>query len=71
IGSVLSDLSAPLPYYRFNVLLAKAMEMAAELRTLGSALLAALEKRDAEHLSNLRTAHEAELLSLTKQLKQQ
>ncbi|MER9203435.1 neuraminidase-like domain-containing protein [Mesorhizobium sp. M0933] len=71
IGSVLSDLSAPLPYYRFNVLLAKALEMAAELRTLGSALLAALEKRDAEHLSNLRTAHEAELLSLTKQLKQQ
>jgi hypothetical protein len=71
LSSVLSDLSAPLPYYRFGTLLAKALEMTAELRGLGSALLAALEKRDAEHLANLRTAHEAELLSLVKQVKQQ
>jgi hypothetical protein len=71
LSSVLSDLSAPLPYYRFNTLLTKALEMAGELRALGNALLAALEKRDAEHLTNLRTAHEAELLSLVKQVKRQ
>jgi hypothetical protein len=71
LSSVLNDLSAPLPYYRFSTLLAKALEMTAELRSLGSALLAALEKRDAEHLANLRASHETELLSLVKQAKQQ
>lgn len=71
LSSVLSDLSAPLPYYRFNTLLAKSLEMTAELRSLGGALLAALEKRDAEHLSNLRASNESELLSLVKQVKQQ
>ena len=45
--------------------------MTAELRSLGAALLAALEKRDAEHLANLRASHETELLSLVKQVKQQ
>lgn len=71
LGSVLSDLSAPLPYYRFNTLLGKALELTGELRSLGAALLAALEKRDAEHLANLRASHETELLSLVKQVKQQ
>ncbi|WAK02308.1 neuraminidase-like domain-containing protein [Methylobacter sp. YRD-M1] len=71
LNSVLNDLSAPLPYYRFSTLLGKALEMTAELRSLGAALLAALEKRDAEHLANLRASHETELLSLVKQVKQQ
>jgi hypothetical protein len=71
LSSVLSDLSAPLPYYRFSTLLGKALELTAELRSLGAALLAALEKRDAEHLANLRASHETELLSLVKQVKQQ
>ena len=71
LNSVLNDLSAPLPYYRFNTLLGKALELTGELRSLGSGLLAALEKRDAEHLANLRVSHETELLSLVKQVKQQ
>jgi hypothetical protein len=71
ISSVLNDLSTPLPSYRFNSLLARALELTNELRSLGSALLAALEKRDAEHLSNLHSSHEVELLSLVKQVKQQ
>ena len=33
-------------------------------------MLAALEKRDAEHLSNVRASHETELFSLVKQVKQ-
>ena len=52
-------------------MLGKALELTAELRSLGAALLAALEKRDAEHLANLRATHETELLSLVKQVKQQ
>ncbi len=42
------DLNAPLPLYRFNVLLQKANEVCNDVKTLGSALLAALEKKDAE-----------------------
>ncbi len=71
LSSVLNDMSTPLPFYRFNTLLAKALELANELRSLGAALLAALEKRDAEYLASLRTTHEVELLSLVKLMKQQ
>jgi hypothetical protein len=66
LSSVLSDLSAPLPYYRFSTLFARAMEMTAELRSLGAGLLAALEKRDAESLANLRASHETEMLTLAR-----
>ncbi len=71
LGSVLNDLSARLPAYRFTTMCAKALELAGELRTLGSELLATLEKRDAERLSLIRTTHETELLALMKQVKQQ
>ena len=71
LNSVLNDMSTPLPSYRFNILLGKALELTGELRNLGAALLAALEKRDAEHLANLRATHETELLSLVKLMKQQ
>ncbi|CAN5845087.1 hypothetical protein BH18ACI4_BH18ACI4_08600 [soil metagenome] len=71
LSSVLNDLSTPLPSYRFNTILGKALELTSELRALGAALLAALEKRDAEHLVNVRASHETELLSLVKQVKKQ
>ena len=51
IGSVLADLNAPLPLYRFSVLLQKAIELCNEVKALGAALLAALEKKDAEALA--------------------
>lgn len=71
LSSVLNDMSTPLPSYRFNTILGKALELTSELRALGAALLAALEKRDAEHLASLRAAHETELLSLVKEIKKQ
>jgi hypothetical protein len=71
LSSVLNDLSGPLPFYRFSTLFGKALELTSELRSLGAALLVALEKRDAEHLANVRATHETELLSLVKQVKQQ
>ena len=71
IESVLADLAAPAPLYRFNVLLAKASEMCAEVRALGSALLTALEKQDAEHLALLRSSNEIELLNLVTSVKTQ
>jgi hypothetical protein len=64
IASVLADRAAPLAAYRFSVLAQKAGELCAELKSLGAALLAALEKHDAEQLALLRAGHEVELLQL-------
>ena len=58
ISSALTDLNAPLPLYRFNVLLQKANEVCNDVKALGSAFLSALEKKDAEALSLLRQGQE-------------
>lgn len=70
IGSALSDINAPLPHYRFNVILQKATELCGEVKALGGALLSALEKRDAEDLGLLRSSHEISLLSAALRVKQ-
>ncbi|HYJ62162.1 MAG TPA: neuraminidase-like domain-containing protein, partial [Parafilimonas sp.] len=70
LSSVLNDLNAPLPLYRFSFLIQKATELCNEVKSLGGALLAALEKKDAEHLALLRSSHEIKLLSAVLQLKQ-
>ena len=62
ISSALADMSAPLPLYRFNILLQKANEVCNDVKSLGAALLAALEKKDAEALSLLRQSQEIRLL---------
>jgi hypothetical protein len=69
LSSVLNDLSAAPPHYRFNVLSQKATELCSELKALGQAMLSALEKRDGEHLSLLRAQHETALLALVEQVK--
>jgi hypothetical protein len=64
LGSILADLSSPPPIYRFTHLMQKANEFCADVKALGSALLAALEKKDAEELSRLRASHETQMLEL-------
>lgn len=71
LSSVLSDLSAPLPHYRFFYILQKALDACADLKSLGAALLAALEKKDAELLAALRATHESTLLKATLAIRQQ
>ena len=44
LSSALNDLSAPLPIYRFRVMLQKAFELCAEVKALGAAFLSSLEK---------------------------
>lgn len=51
--------------YRFLFLVQKAKEIVAEVRELGSALLASFEKGDAEYLASMRQLHEAQLMELT------
>ncbi|AEE53361.1 neuraminidase-like domain-containing protein [Haliscomenobacter hydrossis] len=69
IGSVLRDLHAPLPHYRFTYILQKAFEICAEVKALGNSLLSALEKKDAEELSRIRAKQETQMLNLIMEIK--
>ncbi|WP_022949759.1 Tc toxin subunit A-related protein [Methylohalobius crimeensis] len=71
LSSVLSDVNAPLPHYRFQVMLQKAVELCGDVRALGGALLSALEKKDAEELALMRSKHELKLLDSVRQIKEQ
>ena len=70
ISSALNDINAALPHYRFNVMMQKASELCADIKSLGAALLSALEKRDAEELALLRSSHENALLNAVRQIKE-
>lgn len=70
LGQVIAGLYAPPPHYRFSALAARASELAAETRTLGGALLAAIEKRDAERVSQLRSSNELSMLERVKAVRQ-
>ena len=69
IEDILGGLFAPRPCYRFSFLLQKALELCNEARSLGGALLAALEKRDGEELTLLRSTHEVALLDSIRAIK--
>lgn len=62
LGSILADLSSPPPIYRFTYLIQKCNEFCSDVKALGAALLAALEKIDAEELSRMRASHETYIL---------
>jgi hypothetical protein len=70
LSSILNDLNAPLPRYRFNVMVQKANELCAEVKGLGAAFLSAFEKKDAEELALLRSGHEIELLKSVRYVKE-
>ena len=70
LSSVMNDLFAPLPRYRFSVLTQKALDLCNDLKSLSSALLSALEKKDSEELSNLRASQETAMLTLARQVKE-
>lgn len=70
IGAVLSDMNAPLPLYRFTFMIQRALEICSEVKTLGGAMLAALEKRDAEAFAQLRSSHERIVLDQVRLIKE-
>jgi hypothetical protein len=70
-AQALSDFNVPVPHYRFASMLGKARELTGHLMQLGGALLAALEKKDAEALTLLRTTQERGILELTRRIKEQ
>ncbi|TDW96986.1 Tc toxin subunit A-related protein [Dinghuibacter silviterrae] len=69
-GSSISDWGGILPNYRFMVMIQKATELCSEVRNLGSALLSALEKQDAEGLSLLRATQEVSVQQAVDKIKQ-
>lgn len=62
INDVVRDLFARPLSYRYSVLVARALDLAGDVRAFGGALLSAIEKRDAEHLAQLRSTNEIDLL---------
>jgi hypothetical protein len=58
VASLVAGTNQPLSSVRASLLMAKALEICAEVRTLGAGLLQALEKGDAEGLALLRQGHE-------------
>lgn len=71
IASVLNDLNTPMPNYRFYYLLQKALELCGELKSMGSAMLSAIEKKDNETISLIRSKHENSMLNLVMEVKKQ
>ena len=70
LSSILNDVNAALPHYRFNVMAQKASELCNEVKGLGAALLSALEKRDAEALALLRSSQEIKVLKEVREVKE-
>lgn len=71
VNSILDSVSAGnLPQYRFSHLVQKANEFCGDVRGLGSSLLTALEKKDAEQLALIRSGQELQLLEKVKFIKE-
>ena len=68
-GSIVSGLNQALGPARSLLLIQKAQEIAGEVRSLGSELLGALEKGDAEQLALLRQGHEIQLQQMTQNVR--
>jgi hypothetical protein len=71
LSSVLGQLNAPLPLYRFNVWIQKSIDLCNEVKSFGTEFLATLEKKDAESLQLLRQNQEIKMLALVERVKEQ
>lgn len=71
IESVLNDLNAPMPNYRFYYLLQKAFELCNELKSLDSLKFSTKEKLDNESISFIRAKHESIMNNLIMDIKKQ
>lgn len=69
IGNIVNNINQPLSNIRGTLLLQKAIEICNEVKSLGSALLSAIEKGEAEHITLIRQKHEINLLHLTQDVK--
>ena len=64
VEDALGATSGNLPPYRFSFLIDRAKAHAATVQAFGAALLSALERKDVEELTRLRTVHQQNLLAM-------
>jgi hypothetical protein len=69
LGSVIADLNAPLPYYRFDATIKIAYSLVNDVKALGRNLLSALERKSAEELSLIRLNQAIELSTAAEEIK--
>ena len=69
VSAIVNGLNQPLPLVRFSLLVAKALEICQEVKSLGANLLSAYEKGDNEALALLRAQHESIVLNLAEMIK--
>jgi Tc toxin complex TcA C-terminal TcB-binding domain len=69
ISSIVSGLNQPIGPVRCLGLIQKALELCGEVRSLGGALLSALEKGDGEHLALVRQRHEIKIQQMTQEVR--
>lgn len=69
VGAVASGANQPLPLVRFRFLVEKAAEICQEVKSLGQALLATMEKEDGEALAILRAEQERVVLGLAESVR--
>ena len=71
IQNVLQSLSGNLPPYRFMYLIAKAKEYVGLVQSFGVALQGAMDRRDAERLTQLQSIHQKNILNMTRTIREQ
>jgi hypothetical protein len=69
LSEAVASLDNPLPRYRFETLLRGAKDFTGTVIAFSSALLAALEKRDADALARLRSTQERDLMDMASKAK--
>lgn len=69
VGSVINGLNQPPSPVRTPLIIQKALELCAEVRSLGSALLSAIEKGDSEQLARLRQSHESKIQQMSQEVR--
>ena len=69
VATIVNGLNQPLPLVRFTFLVQKALEISQEVKSLGNALLAAMEKEDGEAMALLRAKQERTILEMAEHVK--
>jgi hypothetical protein len=69
IGSIVNGLNQPIGPVRCVTMIQKALELCNEVRSLGGALLSALEKGDGEHLALIRQRHEIQIQQMAEEVR--
>jgi hypothetical protein len=70
INMIMGSQNSPMPRYRFDFVLQRALGLCSELRSLGDRLLASIERKDIEELSLLTARHSITIQSMMLDIKQ-